>query len=245
MNPELNLGFQERVVFGLRALYNRHGYAQYKMSKFEEYDLYARNKDFLISDSAITFDPIAFNTPGMKYLVVKENASDLGGITVDLTKDEVYEINKQVWRAHTSAQKYGVDDSYLPLNELFDYGEGVQLDGRQTLAYARIRKLDNDYARAGRQRETLGKLASKLKEKSPAEITMMLASFTQYVKTNMEFNEAASIAMKVLQGDMNNIEGFRLPVEKTYEAKTVNNKSMLYDCDWAVNARDLYTFIYS
>lgn len=35
------------------------------------------------SGSAITFDPITFNTPGMKYLVVKENATDLGGITVD------------------------------------------------------------------------------------------------------------------------------------------------------------------
>ena len=74
---------------------------------------------------------------------------------------------------------------------------------------------------------------------------MMMGSFSKYISTNMEFNEAAAIAMEVLKGDMTNIEGFRLPVEKTYEAKTINNKSMLYDCDWAANARDLYTFIYS
>ena len=45
----------ERAAFGLRDLYSAHGYTQYKMSKFEEYDLYAGNKDFLVSDNVITF----------------------------------------------------------------------------------------------------------------------------------------------------------------------------------------------
>lgn len=46
---------EERIVYGLRTLYSSFGYSQYKMSKFEEYDLYVRNKDFLISDRIITF----------------------------------------------------------------------------------------------------------------------------------------------------------------------------------------------
>ena len=54
-NSDLFLSFNERVVFALRSLYSSRGYSQYKMSKFEEYDLYAANKDFLISDSVITF----------------------------------------------------------------------------------------------------------------------------------------------------------------------------------------------
>ncbi len=52
---ELSLSFNEKVTFALRSLYRERGYSQYKMSKFEEYDLYAGNKDFLISDSVITF----------------------------------------------------------------------------------------------------------------------------------------------------------------------------------------------
>ena len=55
MKQEFSLGYQEQVIFRLRSLYNRRGYTQYRMSKFEEYDLYARNKDFLISDGIITF----------------------------------------------------------------------------------------------------------------------------------------------------------------------------------------------
>ena len=31
----------ERAVYELRALYREHGYSQFKMSKFEEYDLYS------------------------------------------------------------------------------------------------------------------------------------------------------------------------------------------------------------
>ena len=46
---------EERIVFQLRSLYHTYGYSQYKMSKFEEYDLYAQNKDFLKSDGIITF----------------------------------------------------------------------------------------------------------------------------------------------------------------------------------------------
>lgn len=56
MHPsEYPLKREERVLFSLRALYQKYGYAQYKMGKFEEYDLYVRNKDFLVSDGVITF----------------------------------------------------------------------------------------------------------------------------------------------------------------------------------------------
>ena len=46
---------EEMAVYRLRALYESYGYAQFKMSKFEEYDLYVGNKSFLVSDHIITF----------------------------------------------------------------------------------------------------------------------------------------------------------------------------------------------
>ena len=46
---------EERVQINLRALYSSYGYSQYKMSKFEEYDLYVKNKDFLVAGDMITF----------------------------------------------------------------------------------------------------------------------------------------------------------------------------------------------
>ncbi|MBE6606131.1 MAG: hypothetical protein E7635_03740 [Ruminococcaceae bacterium] len=46
---------EEQIIYSLRSLYRANGYTQFKMSKFEEYDLYSKNKDFLISDGVITF----------------------------------------------------------------------------------------------------------------------------------------------------------------------------------------------
>ena len=45
----------ERTYLELGSLYERHGYALYKMKKFEEYSLYLDNKNFLGSESVLTF----------------------------------------------------------------------------------------------------------------------------------------------------------------------------------------------
>ena len=55
MAEELKLKGEEKVTMALRSLYTSYGYRPYKMSRFEEYDLYAGNKDFLVSGNVITF----------------------------------------------------------------------------------------------------------------------------------------------------------------------------------------------
>ena len=47
---------EEKVAFALRSLYKKYGYLPYKMNKFEAYDLYVANKDFLVGDGVITFN---------------------------------------------------------------------------------------------------------------------------------------------------------------------------------------------
>lgn len=46
---------EERVSFKLRSRYIARGFEPYRMGKFEEYDLYAKNKDFLVDSRVITF----------------------------------------------------------------------------------------------------------------------------------------------------------------------------------------------
>ena len=45
----------EQIIYSLRSLYFSYGYRRYRMDKFEDYDLYGKNRDFLISDRLITF----------------------------------------------------------------------------------------------------------------------------------------------------------------------------------------------
>lgn len=53
---EMILKEEERIAFALRSLYKKYGYLPYKMSKFEAYDLYVQNKEFLVGDGVITFN---------------------------------------------------------------------------------------------------------------------------------------------------------------------------------------------
>ena len=95
---DLSLSFQEKVIFGLRGLYRSYGYSQYKMSKFEEYDLYANNKDFLISDSVITFTDTNGKLMALKpdvTLSIIKNMKDPGeGVQKLFYNENVYRISK-------------------------------------------------------------------------------------------------------------------------------------------------------
>ncbi len=88
----------ERAVYELRALYREYGYTQYKMSKFEEYDLYSENKDFLVSDGVITFNDTNGKLLALKpdvTLSILKNFKDEAGATERLYYNEnVYRISE-------------------------------------------------------------------------------------------------------------------------------------------------------
>ena len=119
-NTELNLDFTEQVVFALRSLYNRYGYTQYKMSKFEEYDLYARNKDFLISDSVITFTDLNGKLmalkPDVTLSIVKNTTDRPYGLQKLYYNENVYRVSKgsRSFKEITQVglEAFGAIDSY-------------------------------------------------------------------------------------------------------------------------------------
>ena len=94
---EYPLKREERAVFALRAMYQRYGYRPFKMSKFEEYDLYVRNKDFLVSDGVITFTDTDGRLMALKpdvTLSIIKNSRDLPGCVQKLHYSEnVYRVS--------------------------------------------------------------------------------------------------------------------------------------------------------
>lgn len=94
----MKLQNEEMTVAALRALYEQYGYAPYKMSKFEEYDLYVRNKDFLISDSIITFTDtngkLMALKPDVTLSIVKNNADRVDGTYKVYYDEHVYRVAK-------------------------------------------------------------------------------------------------------------------------------------------------------
>lgn len=88
----------EEVLASLRALYGQSGYSRYKMSKFEEYDLYAGNKDFLISDSVITFTDgngkLLALKPDVTLSIVKNSKASGDGVEKLYYNENVYRVAK-------------------------------------------------------------------------------------------------------------------------------------------------------
>ena len=95
MNGTLSTAEQMALTFG--ALFEGKGYLPYKMSKFEEYDLYARNKDFLISDSVITFTDVGGKLMALKpdvTLSIVKNSKDLPWVQKVYYKENVYRVSR-------------------------------------------------------------------------------------------------------------------------------------------------------
>ena len=87
----------ERAALSLRSLYSSAGYSHYKMSKFEEYDLYVRNKDFLVSDNVITFTDtdgrLLALKPDVTLSIIKNSPSENGVMKV-YYDENVYRVSR-------------------------------------------------------------------------------------------------------------------------------------------------------
>lgn len=94
---------EERAVFALRGLYQHYGYAPYKMSQFEEYDLYVRNKDFLISDRIITFSgeggKLMALKPDVTLSIVKNAPEEPGVVQKVYYSENVYRDYREIMQA--------------------------------------------------------------------------------------------------------------------------------------------------
>lgn len=90
------LSGQERLGFLLRSLYASHGFERYRMSKFEEYDLYSRNRDFLLSSAVITFtDPtgrLMALKPDVTLSIVKNRRDTPGQLQKLYYHENVYRV---------------------------------------------------------------------------------------------------------------------------------------------------------
>ena len=89
---------EERITFALRSLYARFGYVQYKMSKFEEYELYMNNKDFLISSNVISFTDtngrLMALKPDVTLSIVRASRPGPGLVQKVYYDENVYRISK-------------------------------------------------------------------------------------------------------------------------------------------------------
>jgi len=118
---------EEQAVSALGKLYASRGYRPYKMSRFEEYELYVRNKEFLPTQQVITFPARDGRLMALKpdvTLSIVKNAPEKPGVV-----EKLY-YHESVYRADGSGEIRQLSQAGLEcVGDLqpYDISEVVQL----------------------------------------------------------------------------------------------------------------------
>ena len=145
-------------------LYNKINQAYFLGGPKQAVEALNRNLDLQIDDFA------TFN-----WKAVVDAVNILGGVDVELSKAEFYYINAYITE---TVEATGVGSYQLKQAGL------NHLDGVQAVAYARLRKMDTDFARTERQREIIDLCFQKLKKSDFAVVNnVMEAVFPQILSS--------------------------------------------------------------
>lgn len=139
----------------------------------------------------------------------------IGGVSLDVKKKEIPYLNKCI-------QEISHIESKAPT---YITNEGPQiLNGIQTLAYARIRKVGrDDYERSERQQRIFMALYQKIKSIPYTEYLRFINMAPELIETSISTPKAISIAKNIIFNKINNIEQMRFPLDEDCRGELINN----------------------
>lgn len=180
MSSKLSRQPSDNIVSSLCSIYDRYGYSRYKMNKFEEYDLYAHNKDFLISDGVITFTDtngkLMALKPDVTLSIVKNTKDSADNVNKLYYNENVYRISKgsRTFKEimQTGLECIGEVDDYCIYEVLKLAADSLQsIDENSILDISHIGILSDVIDKIGAPREYKDKIFHLVGEKNLHELT--------------------------------------------------------------------------
>lgn len=176
---------KETALYDLQSTYRRFGYIPYKMSKFEEYDLYVRNKDFLISDGVITFTDtdgkLMALKPDVTLSIIKHSKYQPGCVQKVYYGESVYRVAEDA-RCFKEILQTGVecmgdiDDGTL--YEVLTLAlQSLQINRRAVLDVAHRGVVEELLAPQGLSDTAQAAIYRCLREKNPHELAAACAAY--------------------------------------------------------------------
>lgn len=190
----------------------------------------------------------AFDLNIKEYAVVNlagfaEIIDAVGGLNLDISRDEMLHINNIMGYYEKDAKKNGLAEG-KDFTRLDKYGENTHLNGQQALAYSRIRKLDTDDRRTERQRTVLTALGRKLADMSAGDLMSTGLKLWGNIRTNIGFFDAMQLGLKAASAlSDDDLKQFRIPANGTYKSGTFDGRWEIH-ANLEKNARLLHEFIY-
>ena len=145
----------------------------------------------------------------------------IGGIEIEVSDAEAEVMNRYIRELN---RLEGSEEAKDQLNQ----GGTLHLNGKQTLAYTRVRYVGNaDFDRTERQRTVLKKVFEKAKQMDLLELNDLLNRLLPEVSTDMSEKEVLFLLLKgpaYLQYDLKSL---RIPADGTYESLRINGMEVL------------------
>ncbi len=159
----------------------------------------------------------------------------LGGVKLTLTDDEAAAVNKILKSEINNLMSEAESADLLPSGGTF------LLNGKQALAYARIRVSQTaDFINTQRQRAVMSLILERLKHPSPGAVPKLLANALPELSTNMSngalYLRAIQAPFTLYTSDMQTL---RLPADDTYTVQTAPNGQTVLAVNFEKNL-DLY-----
>ena len=156
----------------------------------------------------------------------------LDGVDVEISKAEFRYINSYITE---TVQATGVGSHQLD-------GPGLHhLDGVQAVAYARLRKMDSDYARTERQRKIIELAFDKAKKADYAALNNILMTVLPQVSNNLDFADLTNIALSITKYHIGETMGF--PSARG-EANMGSKGACVIPQTLESNVSELHTFLF-
>lgn len=134
--------------------------------------------------------------------------------------------------------------------QLFYSGAGTHvLNGKQALAYSRIRYIDNDFVRTSRQRKVITALLQKMTTVNIGQLQSLAEQILPLVSTDLTNGQIMGYLSQAPAMLGYDISQRMLPIEnesgKTYTGKIYINGREMYKIDFAKNIEELHSFLRS
>lgn len=160
----------------------------------------------------------------------------VGGVTIEITQDELRHFNNYVAHINSLINEEETD------GQLASAGTYL-LEGKQALAYSRIRYVGTDFARTARQRLVLELMFNKMKDLGVIDLADLMNDIFPEVTTDFSYNEILGLVLKVPTYLNYDIVSWSIPMKGTYKDITVRKMAVL-GIDFEKNIDAMYQKIY-
>ncbi len=162
------------------------------------------------------------------FFAFVEVAEYIGDVSIYLNENELQVINDHILWTNQILYKNNSNAYNKQKDRLENKGAGYyELNGVQALAYARIRKLDNDFGRTNRQRIVMNALFEEVKKMSPVEWNAVLKKILPMITTDLTESDLLKIMLNIGAYMKYEVKTISVPSADNYRYMKIANRAVI------------------